>query len=82
MQQFAASRPRQLTHRVAHCFELHAVKRGEVVFILQQKIHIAFVHAIINRRFDVKYVQRLIDNLAKPNALVTQLGARGIHIAV
>ena len=65
MQQLSPGRPRQLAHRVAHGFKLHAIKGGEVVFVLEQKIHVAFVHAIVDGGLDVKNVQMLIDNLAQ-----------------
>ena len=64
MQQLAPRRPRQLAHRVAHRFKLHAIEGREVVFVFQQKIHVAFVHAIVDGGFDVKHVEVLINNLA------------------
>ena len=53
-----------------------------VVFVLQQKIHIAFIHAIVDCGFDVKDVEMLIDYLAKTRTLAAQLRARGIHVTI
>ena len=82
VEQLAARGPRQLAHRVAHGFKLHAIESREVVFVLGQKIHVAFVHAVVDVRFDVKDVQMLVNDLAEPPALVAQFRTRGIHIAV
>ncbi len=82
VKQLASRRPRQLAHRVAHRLKLHAVEGGEVVLVLQQEVHVASVHAIVDGRFDVKDVQLFVDNLAQPVDLVIQLRARRIHVAV
>ena len=71
MKQLAARRARQLAHRVAHSFKLHAIQRSEVVLIPQQEIHVAFVHAIVDGGLDMKDVQLLINDLAEsPNLVV------------
>ena len=64
VEQLATRGPRQLAHRVAHGFEFHAIESREVVFVLGQKIHVAFVHAVVDGRFDVKDVQMLVHDLA------------------
>ena len=82
MKKLAARGPRQFAHRVAHRFKLHAVEGRKVVLILEQEIHIALVHAIIDGGLNMKDVEFSIDNLAEPDAFISQLGARRIHVAV
>ena len=82
MQQLAPGRARQFAHRVTHGLELHPIKGGKIVLVLHEKIHIAFVHAIIDGRLDMKDVDVLIDNLPQANTLIGELRAGRIHVTV
>ena len=65
MQKFATSRAGKFVHRVTHGFKLHPVKCREVVFILQKKIHVAFVHAVIDSRLDVENVEVFVNQFSQ-----------------
>ena len=82
MKQLAPRGPRQLTHHVAHGFKLHAVHCCKVILVFDQKIHVTLVHAIIDRGFDMKDVEMLVDDFAEPHTLMCQLRARRIHVTV
>ena len=83
MKQLAARRPRQLPQRVAHRLELHAVERGEVVLVLQQEIHVASVHAIVDGGLDVKDLAGARRQACPAGCtLWVELRPRRIHVAV
>ncbi len=64
MKKLAASGSGQFVHRVAHGFKLHPVECREIVFILQKKIHVAFVHAIVDCRLDVENVEVFVNQFS------------------
>jgi hypothetical protein len=67
MEQLPSCWTRQFAHRVTHRFELHAIERREVVLILDQEIHVAAVHAIVDCGFDVKHVDVLVNEFPDTN---------------
>ena len=82
MQQFSTRLPWQFAHREPHGFELHAIKRREVVFVLQQEVHVASVHAIVDGGLDVKHVESFVNDLPLLADSAIELRGCRIHVAV